>query len=332
MTGPGRERTRRAALGLAGALLAAPAVRAQGIWNPTRPITLTVGFPPGGRSDAVARYLQAGLGAALGVPIDIDNRPGAAGNAGTEAVMAARPDGTTLLVGGTGPLAINPHIIDGMSVDPREMAPIGLASQTPLVLCAGSGSPLGDLAALRRFLAGSAPGGVEYASSGAGSLPHLAMELLRARLGAPEMTHVPARSASAALKEVQAGKVTLAFANTGTVLRPLAAQQLRGIFVTGRERSPSLPATPTAAQQGLADFVFSAWLGLFAPRGTPGEIVTRLNQALNSALARPDLRTAATTHGEELGGGPPSTLAELLARDYERWGGVARANNIRAET
>jgi len=328
MIGPAPHRTRRAALGLGGALLATPAIHAQGTWNPTRPVTLIVGFPPGGRTDGVARHLQAGLAMALGVPVEIDNRPGAAGNAGTEAVMAARPDGTTILVGGTGPLAINPHVIDGMTVDPRELVPIGLASQTPLVLCVSPGSPLSDLAALRAYLAGKAPGAVEFGSTGTGSLPHLAMELLRARLGTPELTHVPARSARAALQDVRAGKVTMAFANVGTAMQPLAARQVNAILVTG----PALHAIATAEQQGLANFAFTAWLGLFAPRATPPEIVLRLNQALNATLAQPALRAHAAAHGEEPGGGLPSALAELLARDYDRWGAVARINNIRAET
>ncbi|MBX9750140.1 MAG: tripartite tricarboxylate transporter substrate binding protein [Roseococcus sp.] len=324
--------TRRGSLALAGSALYAPWVRAQGIWNPTRSITMIVGFPPGGQTDFAARVIQTGMQNALGVAVAIDNRGGAGGNIGTEAVMRSRPDGYTILAGNISPMAINPHTMDGMTIDPREMVPIGLALQSSLILCTHPSMNVRNLAELRAWIAAQPRGSINYGSASAGSLTHIAMELFRDRLGKPEMTHVPYRGSGPAMADFIAGRFSLMFDGASVVAPFLQANQLRGALATGRTRSPAFPDIATAGQQGLADFAFYAWIGLFAPRGTPPEIVTRINAALNAALADPATRERMTSRGDEPGGGTAEEMGRMMAQDYARWGQVVRVNNIRAET
>ncbi len=322
--------TRRAALALAAGGLAMPAL-AQGAWNPTRPITLVVGFPQGGRTDLACRMLVPGLQAALGVPIEIDNVGGDAGNLGTEAVMSARHDCYTILFGAVGPMVINPHTVEGMTLDPREMVAIGLVGQSPLLLCAHPTLGLNDLAGLRAWIAARQGNPVSYASPGTGSLPHLAMELLRERLGGPPMTHVPCRGSVSAQQELLAGRTKLMFDIAPAVAPVLRTGMLKGLMATGLNRCPAAPQVATAQEQGLANFVFTSWIGLFAPRKTPVPVVARLNAALNAAMADAGLRGRVTSRGDEPGGGTPDEMARIMAADYDRWGELARANNIRAD-
>lgn len=326
--------TRRTALGLAAAGLAAPAlVSAQGSqWNPTRPITMIVGFPPGGQTDFAARVVQAGMQAALGQAVAIDNRGGAGGNIGTEAVMRARPDGYTILAGNISPMAINPHTMEGMTIDPREMVPIGLALQSSLILCTHPSMGVSNLAQLREWIGRQPRGSINYGSASAGSLSHIAMELFRERIGRPEMQHIPYRGSGPAMADFIGGRFNLMFDGASVVAPFLQDNRLSGVLATGRTRSPAFPNIATAAQQGLANFEFYAWIGLFAPRGTPPEVVARLNAALNAALADPATRERMTSRGDEPGGGTPADMGRMMADDHRRWGEVVRANNIRADT
>ncbi|UPY37787.1 tripartite tricarboxylate transporter substrate-binding protein [Sediminicoccus sp. KRV36] len=324
--------TRRSGLALAGGVLPGPWVRAQGIWNPTRPVTMIVGFPPGGQTDFAARAILPGLQNALGVAVVIDNRGGAGGNLGTEAVLRSRPDGYTILAGNSSSMTINPHTMDGMMIDPRELVAIGLALRSSLVLCAHPSMHVRDLAGLRAWIAAQPQGSIQYGSTNAGSLTHIAMELLRERLGQPKMTHVPYRGSAAAMADFIAGRFSLMFDGVSAAAPFLRADQLRGILVTGEARSPAFPDIATAEQQGLRDFAFYAWIGIFAPRGTPPEIVTRLNAALNQALADPATRERMTSRGDEPGGGTAAGMGRMMAQDDARWGEVVRANNIRAES
>ncbi|MCX7374004.1 MAG: tripartite tricarboxylate transporter substrate-binding protein [Alphaproteobacteria bacterium] len=323
---------RRHLLAATPVLLAAPHVRAQGTWVPTRPITMVVGFPPGGQTDFAARVVQTGMQNALGVAVTIDNRGGAGGNIGTEAVLRARPDGYTILAGNVSPMAINPHTMDGMTIDPREMAAIGLALQSSLILCTHPSMNVTNLAQLRAWIAAQPRGSINYGSASAGSLTHIAMELFRERLGRPDMTHIPYRGSGPAMADFIAGRFNLMFDGASVVAPFLQDNRLRGVLVTGRDRSPAFPDISTAAQQGMNEFTFYAWIGLFAPRGTPPEAITRINAALNAALADPATRERMTSRGDEPGGGTPADMARMMADDYARWQAVVRANNIRAES
>ena len=321
--------SRRAALALPA--LAAPAIAgAQGAWNPTRAINMIVGFPPGGQTDFAARVVQNGMAAALGQAVAIDNRGGAGGNIGTQAAMQARPDGYTVYAGNVSPMAINPHTMGPLAFDPREMVPVGMLLTSSLILCVHPGVPARNAQELIAFIRAQR-GGADYGSASAGSLTHVAMELFRARIGNPEMNHVPYRGSGPAMQDFIAGRFPMMFDGASVVAPFLQANQLRGILATGERRSPAFPDIATSAEQGLTGFTFTAWIGLFAPRGTPDNVVARLNAAINTALADPATRERMTSRGDEPGGGTPAQLAATMATDYARWGEVVRNANIRAE-
>jgi tripartite-type tricarboxylate transporter receptor subunit TctC len=321
---------RRTLFGLAAGALAAPRLaNAQAGW-PNRPITLVVGFPPGGQTDFAARVLQPGLTEALGQSVVIDNRGGAGGNIGTDAVLRARPDGYTLLAGNSSPMAINPHTMGPLRFDPLQLAPVGMMLQSSLILCVHPSVPARTV---QDFAAWARPqnGNVDYGSPSSGSLSHVAMELLRTRLAPLPMEHIPYRGSGPAMQDFIAGRFSAMFDGASVVAPFLQAGQVRGLLATGQNRSPAFPDIPTSAEAGLQDFTFTAWIGLFAPRGTPPEVIARLNDALNKAVADPAARERITRNGDEPGGGTPEQLGEVVRRDHARWGEVVRAANIRAE-
>ena len=327
---------RRAALGTvaaAAAGLAAPGVlRAQGQQYPTRPVNMVVGFPPGGQTDFAARIVAPGLGQALGGTVVVDNKGGAGGNLGTDAVLRARPDGYTLLAGNANPLTINPHTFQGMTIDPLRLTPIGMMLQSSLILCVHPSVPAKDVAEFKAWAESqAAKGGADYGSASAGSLSHVAMEMFRNRIGNPEMTHVPYRGSGPAMQDFIANRFSAMFDGASVVAPFLKANQLRGILATGERRIPAFPDIATSAEQGLQDFTFTAWIGLFGPPGLPPELVQRLNAALNQALQDQTVRQRITDQGDEPGGGTAEELGATVKRDHARWGEVVRANNIRVE-
>lgn len=317
-----------AGLGAGGALSAPRLARAQA-W-PSRPVTLVVGFPPGGQTDFAARVIQNGLSAALGQPVVIDNRAGAGGNIGTEQVLRARPDGYTLLACNTSPMAINPHTFPAMTINPLELTSIGLALQSSLILCVHPSVPAKDANELTAWIKGQSRG-VDYGVASAGSLSHCAMELFRARIGNPDMESIPYRGSGPAIQDFIAGRFSLMFDAASVVAPYVKAGQLRGILATGAHRSPAFPEIPTSAEQGLKDFTFTAWIGLSAPRGTPPEIIQKVNAALNTALKDPAVRDRITGQGDEPGGGTPEEFDAMVKRDHARWGEVVRASKITVE-
>ena len=304
---------------------------AQQAW-PSRPITMVVGFPPGGQTDFAARILQQGLSSALGQSVVIDNRGGAGGNLGTDAVLRARPDGYTLLAGNANPLTINPHTFQGMTIDPLQLTPVGMMLKSSLILCVHPSVPAQtpqDFAAWVQQQNGGK--GVNYGSGSAGSLTHVAMELFKNRIGNPPMEHVPYRGSGPALQDFIVNRFSAMFDGASVMAPFIRANQIRGMLSTGMQRIPAFPDIPTSAEQGLPDFAFTAWVGLFGPPGLPGEIVQRLNAALNQAVQNAGVRERITAQGDEPGGGTAEELGTTMHRDHSRWGEVVRSNNIRAD-
>ncbi len=322
--------TRRAALSVGAATALAMPGLAQAPW-PSRPITLMIGFPPGGQADFASRLMQNALSAAFGQPVVIENRPGAGGNIATEQVLRARPDGYTLLAGNIGTFTINPHTMPSMGFDPLELVPIGLMLQSGLLLAVHPAIPVRTFAEWRAWVAQSQPRGIDYASTSAGGLVHVASEMLRMRLGGPVMHHVPYRGSGPALQDLIAGVVPTMFDAPSLLFPFVQSGQARGIVVTSSRRLLAMPDIPTSAEAGLADFVVSSWIGFFGPRGTPPEIVARTNAVLNQVCADADIRARVDARGDEVGGGTVADFAALVRRDHARWGEVVRANNIRAE-
>jgi len=319
-----------AALGLAA--FAAPAAWAQAAW-PTKPVTLLVGFPPGGQTDFAGRVLLASLGSALAQPVIIDNKAGVNGNLAAADVMKSPPDGHRLLVG-NGSMTIAAHVYTTLGiVDPRQLTPIGVMLQSALVLAVPATSPIKTYAEfVEHAKAKSKNGqGIDYGTGGVGALPHVTMELLRERMGNLKMNHVPYKGSSPAMTDLIAGRLDAMFDATSVIAPFIKSGQLRPLLVTSEKRVPAFPDVPTAAEAGLKDFNIISFIGLYGPPGLPADIVKKANTALNTALKDPTVTKGILDRGDEPGGGTPEQLGALTRNHYKTWGDVVKANNIRAD-
>lgn len=319
-----------AALGLAA--LATPAVWAQAAW-PTKPITLVVGFPPGGQTDFAGRVLLAGMQNALGQAAVIDNKAGVNGNIGAVDVMKAAPDGYRLYVG-NGSMTIASHIYTQIGiVDLRQMTPIGTMLQSALVLAVPATSPIKTYADFVEHVKAKNKGGkgIDYGTGGVGALPHVTMELLRERLGKPAMNHVPYKGSAPALTDLIAGRLDAMFDATSVVAPFIKSGQLRAVLVTSDKRVPAFPDVPTAAEAGLKDFSIVSFIGLYGPPNLPADVVKKANAAMNTALKDPAVTKGILERGDEPGGGTPEQLGALTRTHFKTWGEVVKANNIRAD-
>jgi tripartite-type tricarboxylate transporter receptor subunit TctC len=328
--------SRRSALlgaaALALAAFAAPTAWAQAAW-PTKPVTLLVGFPPGGQTDFAGRVLLAGLGSALAQPVIIDNKAGVNGNLAAADVMKAPADGHRLLVG-NGSMTIAAHVYTTLGiVDPRQLTPIGVMLQSALVLAVPATSPIKTYADfVEHAKAKSKNGqGIDYGTGGVGALPHVTMELLRERMGNLKMNHVPYKGSSPAMTDLIAGRLDAMFDATSVVAPFIKSGQLRPLLVTSEKRVPAFPDVPTAAEAGLKDFNIISFIGLYGPPGLPADIVKKANAALNTALNDPTVTKGIIDRGDEPGGGTSEQLGALTRNQYKTWGDVVKANNIRAD-
>ena len=292
----GRERCSSALRVLLAGLLAFAALAAVGAAAaadyPNRPVTIVVGFPPGGASDIMARILTAKLGSVLGQPFIVDNRPGAGGNVGGEFVAHAAPDGYTLLLGNNAILATNVSLYSKIGFDPeKDFAPISLIGTQANVLVVNNDVKAHSLAELIA-LAKANPGKLNFASSGYGLAAHLAGELFKAQAHI-DIVHVPYKGSAPALEDVIAGREQMMFATTSGVMGFLKNGQVRALAVTTLKRTPSLPDVPTMDEAGLPGFEATTWHGLVAPAGTPPAIVAALNKAIAATLKDPDIAAQA---------------------------------------
>ena len=298
---------------------------------PTRPVTLVVQFPPGGGTDNIARLLVPGLSAALGQPVIVDNRPGAGGNIGTEAVARAAPDGYTLLMGNVSPLVINPHTYAKMAVDPmKDLVAVGLATQGPLVFVVNPELPAKTLAEFIAY-ARKNPGKLNYASSGTGGITHIATELLAMKTGI-DLVHVPYKGSAQALQDLITGQVQAMSDGLGVVLPMIRAGRIRPLLITSTQRSEVAPDIPVGLEAGVQGYAFYGWLGVFAPAATPPEVLRKIKSALDTTLAEPKVRERILANGSEIGGKQSSAeFARQVAEDYERWGEVVKRAGIKAD-
>jgi len=319
--------SRRALIATA-ALLAAPSAHAQAPW-PARPIRLIVAFAPGGFTDIAARVLAAQLSTQLGQPVVVDNRAGAAGIIGTEAVMRAEPDGYTLLMGTISTHAMNVGLYRRLPYDPvRDFSPVSRVATGPSLLVAHPSLGVTTTAELLAR-ARAEPGRITYGSAGNGTSSHLAAELLQSMAGI-ELLHVPFRSTSPAAQALLAGQVQVMFDPIPSSLPQVREGKLLALGVTSPTRIASLPDVPALAE-ALPGFEMGIWVGIFAPAATPPAIVTRMDEATRQALQSPELVARFADLGLLPFPAGPQEFAAFVGTEIERWVGVVRRANINAD-
>lgn len=314
-----------------GALLFSPATQllAQPVW-PERPVRLIVPFPPGGSNDIVARFLAEALRDKLGQPFLVENRSGAGGNIGADIVAKAAPDGHTLLISAPPAFAINEHLYRSMPFSPeRDLIPVALVAQVPIVLMVPADSPARSLTELIA-MARREPGRLTFGSSSIGGTNHLAGELLK-NLANIDIVHVPYRGAAPAMTDLIAGRLQLYFDNMPGVLPQGREGRVRALAVAGFERASALPELPTMAEAGLPGFEASSWFGMAAPSGTPLALISRINAAVLAALEDPVLRQRLAGAGAEPGKLDAAAFTQFVAAERERWGRVVRASGASAD-
>ncbi|WER48122.1 tripartite tricarboxylate transporter substrate binding protein [Cupriavidus sp. WKF15] len=301
---------------------ALPAAHAQTF--PNKPIRLVVPYPPGGPTDIVARVVGQKLTDKLGQPLVVENRPGAGGNIGAEAVAKAAPDGYTLLVATTAH-AINMTLFSKPGYDTRkDFAPVSMLTRGPLVLVTAPATPAGNVAELIA-LARSKPGQVTFASSGNGQSTHLAAELFNSMAGI-HMTHVPYKGSAPALTDVMGGQATVMFDTMLSAMPFVRDGKLKALAITGATRSPAAPDTPTIAQAGLRGYEASAWNALLAPAGTPPAVLGTLNGALKAVLQDPDVRTRFASQGFAAEWTEPPATARFIGQEIDKWARVVKTS------
>jgi len=311
----------------AAALLAVSRIaRAQSY--PTRPMRMIVPFGPAGTTDIVARLIGQWLSEHLGQQFVVENRPGGAGNIGTEAVVRAPADGYTLLMIDVSP-AINATLFDKLNFDfIRDIAPVANIVRVPNVMVVNPAFPAKTVPEFIAY-AKANPGKISLASAGIGSPNHLSGELFK-RMAGVEMAHVPYRGGGPAIADLLGGQVDVTFAVVTTAIEYIRAGKLRALAVTSATRQEALPDVPTVTDF-LPGYEASGWFGLFAPRNTPAEIIDKLNNEINAALADPKVGARLADLGGTVSPGSPAEFGKLVADDKEKWAKMIRGANIKPE-
>lgn len=297
---------------------------------PQRPVTLVVPSAPGGTTDFTARLIADGLTRALGQPVIVDNKSGASGNIGNQFVAKAKADGYTLLVAYSGYQVGNPHLFAKAGWDPiKDFAPVAMLTRAPQLLVVRESLPVNTLADLIAY-AKANPGKLNFASSGNGSIQHIAGELFK-QLTATSITHVPYKGAGPAVQDLLGGQVDIFITTPASVVSQVKAGKLKALATTGAARLAALPQVPTAAEAGLKGFSLDSWFALYAPAGTPAEIVQTLNAEIGKILAQPETRRKAEESGTDVERMTPSQLAEFTRKELDYWGKVIKSAKITAE-
>lgn len=319
-------RPRRVLLALAslGPLLWGAPAQAQGGGQPIR---LVVGYAAGGPVDATARLFAPALSKELGQPVVVENRPGAAGSMGGDAVAKAAPNGLLLYFGASPTLTISPHILKSMPFDvSKDLSAIAPLVSYTNVLVINKDQPFKTLPELVAY-ARANPGKLAYGSAGMGASNHLSGELFALRAGI-KLTHVPYKGNAPAMTDVIGGQLSMMFDIIGSARNYISTQRVRPLAVTSRERNASLPEVPTMMESGIADYDVGGWYGLYGPARLPPELVNRLNEATRRALAQDELKAKLIEQGYDLWSGSPQLLAERAARDLALWGTVAKGIQV----
>ena len=317
------------AAALAATALAA-AQMAQADDFPTRAVHVVIAFPPGGPTDFVGRVVAEKMKAMLGQSVVIDNKPGANGTLGGEFVAKSDPDGYTLFLTTAGAVTVSPHIMPDIHYDTlRDFAPVALVTKVTEVLVVSPGLGIATVKELVA-LAKAKPGAIPFASTGIGSPPHLAQELLDASAGV-KFLHVPYRGAAPAVTDLLAGQVQVLSADVPVLIGQIRAGAVVPIGAAADKRDAILPDVPTLAEQGYPNTDASNWNGLLAPAKTPAIVIARLNEAVNAALNDPPTRDKLVQSGATPVGGTPESFGTFMRAEYDKWGRVVRERGIKEE-
>lgn len=297
---------------------------------PTKPINFIVPYGAGGSADSRSRQIAQKMSVILKQPIVVDNKPGAGGNIGTEAIVRAAPDGYTIGMGNFAPMAVNKTLFGNLRYDPEtDLTPIILIEKGPLVLVVNPNSPfktVQDIVAAAK----AKPGVLTFSSGGIGGSHQLSAELFEQNAGI-QMIHVPYKSGSAALTDLMGGNVDLMFDQMYSAVPSIKADKIRPLAITSKKRSPLLPNVPSFTELGYPKVEVLNWQGLIAPKGTPKAIIDKLNAAANEALKDPQLRELMLSQGNEIGGGSPAEFASLIKAEASKWSAVVKTANIKPE-
>jgi tripartite-type tricarboxylate transporter receptor subunit TctC len=306
------------------------ATAAWGQAYPAKTVRIIVPYPAGSTPDIIGRTLAERLQKGLGQPFIVENRSGAGGNIGAEAVAKATPDGYTLLVAGNGPVAINKHLYKGLAYDPeRDFAPISLLASAPQMLVVKPELKVADFNAFVERVRRE-PGKLSYASVGGGSASHLTMELFKSQAGLA-LLHVPYRGFPPAVTDMLAGNIDAMFAIIPAVLPHVRAGKMTPLAVTALERSALAPEVPSVAELGLPQLQSLAWNGFLAPAGTPENVISRLGAETARGMRNPETRDALGKLGFDVVAGTPAELARWIRVESEKWALVIRASGATAD-
>ncbi|MCA3239498.1 MAG: tripartite tricarboxylate transporter substrate binding protein [Curvibacter sp.] len=321
---------RRTALG---ALVAAagllPLSHAQAQAYPNKPVRIIVNFPPGGAADVLARLVSAPLQDALGQPVVVENRGGAGGNIGADAVAKAPGDGYTLLMSSGGTLSINPYLYARMPFDPnKDLQPVAALARVAVYLVTRPELPARNVNEFVSHLKAN-PGRLTFGSPGTGSSPHLAGEMLKSMTGTYAV-HVPYRGGGPALQDLLGGQFDFWF-DPGVGLQHVRSGRLKLLAVGSSKRSPLFPDVPTMKESGLPDFDADSYFGLYAPAGTPAEVIARINTEVNKILATASVRERIVGIGGEAAPMAPAAFGSVVAADSKRYGELIKSRNIKPD-
>ncbi|MCX7892835.1 MAG: tripartite tricarboxylate transporter substrate binding protein [Burkholderiales bacterium] len=315
---------------LLAALATAAAVPAHAQPYPAKPIRIVVTFPLGGAPDILARLIGAKLQESWGQPVVVDNKPGAGGNIGAEFVARSPADGYTLVMGTVGTHAINASLYAKMPYDPiRDFAPVILVASTPNLLVVNPNVPAKSVQELIA-LARAKPGELAYGSPGIGTSIHVSGELFNTLAGV-RTVHVPYKGRQFAIPDLLAGQIQFMFDNMPSALPVAKEGKLRALAVTSARRHPAAPDIPTMAEAGLPGFEATSWFAVYAPAGTPPDVVAKLNAEIDRILALPDVKEKLGGIGLDVAGGPPEHLAAFTRAELAKWSRVVKESGAKAE-
>ncbi len=296
---------------------------------PAKPITLIVPNPPGGVVDTSARLLAEPLARLLNGTVVVDNKGGGSGNVAYGLVARAPADGYTLLTSYSAYHVGNPSLMSKLPWAQKDLAPVALITAATNVITAHPSVPANNLKELLSYIQ-SNPGKLSYASQGNGSLSHVGTEMLKSQTGT-SMVHIPYRGSGPAIQDVLAGQVQVFMTTPPSVMQHVQAGKLKAYAVTGKSRHPGLPQVPTTAEAGLKGFELEAWVAIFAPAGTPADVIAKLTGAIRQVLEQADVKTRAAAAGVELRYLPPDALDALVKRETEYWSKVIKTAGITAD-